>query len=130
MIEHIVKNNETIYDIMDSYHITIDEIRDYNPHISNFYDLPFGMKLRLPILSKEVNQVLDSSEILVESFYDSIEHKIEFEEKKEEIEEKSISKNEDNSSDMIDNIKPNNKVILSNRCYPGILPPKNKYGGR
>lgn len=112
---------------MDSYHVSFDEIRDYNPHISRFNDLPFGIKLRIPVLSHEVNQILDSSEILVESFYDSIEEKIMIEDKKIENE---FSKNSVDDSEPIGNIVVNNNTILSNRCYPGILPPKNKYGGR
>ena len=118
---------------MDIYHVSFDEIRDYNPHISSFNDLPFGMKLRIPVLSHEVNQVLDSSEILVESFYDSIEKKIEFEEnnnKKEENNKKNFSKNDNENESNVPNFKENNNVFLSNRCYPGILPPKNKYCGR
>lgn len=136
MIEHIVKNNESIYDILDTYHISIEEFKNYNPHISNIRDLAFGMKVRIPVISNECNQILDSSEILVEDFYRVIEDKLDFNENSiseaegVSINKKNIEKIEEDNSAIEDKKPINNTPILSNRCYPGILPPKKRYGGR
>ncbi len=136
MIEHIVKNNESIYDILDYYHISIEELKEYNPHITNIRDLTFGMKVRIPIISNECNQILDSSEILVEDFYRVIEDKLDTNEnsidKDLNLENKKniFEKNEEKISTFDEKNNINDTPILSNRCYPGILPPKKRYGGR
>ena len=108
MLEHIVKNGQTINDIIDMYHLTLEEVKKYNQHITNLdYIIP-GTKIIIPILTEEVKQILEGTESFVMDYYPKIEK--EFIEEK--VTEKKIVKVEEN---------------LRGKPYPGIVPPKSKY---
>ncbi len=72
MIIHIVKNNETIDDIINAYHVSIDEIRINNSHVTDFRNLVGGIKLRIPIITEETEQILSKTEGFIASYYNMI----------------------------------------------------------
>ena len=126
MIEHIVRMNETVENILDIYQISIDELKENNLHITNFYNLSCGMKLLIPYLSKNVEQILESTEGFVQKYYPKVSEILE--ENKEITLESSIEKN-----DKLDreNIK-GEKIVkddIQNQKYIGALPPKKPYKG-
>lgn len=128
MLEHIVKNGETLQDILNMYHIELEEVKEYNLHITDFHNLVSGMKIRIPLLHNEIEQILENTESFVQKYYPKIneiygqnpmteERIIENMEQKEEkpkIQEGAPSK-------PISSPKPKGKP------YPGILPPKSPY---
>lgn len=129
MLEHVVKANESVDSILSGYHITLDELKRYNSHITDFSHLIGGVKLMIPIISQEVNQILDRTEGFVMDYYPKISEeiipllnnkKIDVFEKKEPVfEEKKANK-----------IEENLRVEKSRMAYPGIMPPKAPYKGR
>ncbi|MDE7264401.1 MAG: LysM peptidoglycan-binding domain-containing protein [Anaeroplasmataceae bacterium] len=124
MLEHIVKNGEVIQDILNMYHIELDELMSYNLHITDFYNLASGMKIKIPLLHNEVEQILENTESFVQKYYPKV-HDL-FEEKKE------LSKTEMRVEEIIEEDKeeaPSHspkplKVEPKGKPYPGILPPK------
>ena len=72
MLEHIVRNNETVYDILTIYNISIQELREHNLHITDFNNLHSGTKLKIPFINDSVNQILRSTESFVEDYYSKI----------------------------------------------------------
>lgn len=133
MLEHIVKNGESIYDILNMYHIELDELKDLNLHITDFYNLASGMKIKVPVITKEVEQILENTESFVQKYYPKVNTF---------SEEKPLSRDEEKEAPSIEkSIKAPAQPILpkeeaskpveqrpKGRPYPGILPPKNKYG--
>ena len=123
MIIHIVKNNETIDDICNAYHVNIDELKANNSHVTDFKNLMGGIKLRIPIITEEVEQILSKTEAFVANYYNMISEEISdfeeiFFEKKEEKNESNFEKKERNSDNF------------PKKAYPGIIPPKRPYKGR
>lgn len=129
LIEHIVKYNERVDDILNNYHIELDELVRHNTHITDFNRLLSGSKLMIPIISKEVEQVLDKTEGFVMDYYPKISDDIipSMEEKKlEEINTQEMKEDNIRKETII-----NNQERLRGKCaYPGILPPKRPYKGR
>ena len=126
VIEHIVRMNETVENILDIYQISIDELKENNLHITNFYNLSCGMKLLIPYLSKNVEQILESTEGFVQKYYPKVSEILE--ENKEITLESNIGKN-----DKLDreNIK-GEKIVkddIQNQKYIGALPPRKPYKG-
>ena len=123
MIEHIVKYNEKIDDIINMYHISLEELIEYNSHITDFKNLISGSKLLIPLINKEVEQILEKTECFVMEYYPKISEDI-----IPSMEEKIIEKKEEK---VVIN-KENNEVRenINKRAYPGIIPPKNPYKGR
>lgn len=106
MIEHIVRNGQKIDDIMNMYHVEFIELVNVNQHITDLTNLKSGMKIRIPLINDEVNQVLESTESFVMDYYPKI------------IEEIRIEKVEEKKEE-----------IKFRKSYPGICPPKGKYHG-
>lgn len=127
MIEHIVKQNENINDILMMYHVNFEELKHYNSHITDFKNLHSGIKLLIPLISEEVEQILEKTEGFVMDYYPKIDKDIIpllNEEKKEETLEKK---------ENIEPIRKEKQEPLANEnlvAYPGIIPPKRPYKGR
>ncbi len=119
MLEHIVKNHETLEDILNMYHLGVDELKNANLHITDFNHLASGMKIKIPLLTEEVEQVLETTESFVKRYYP----------KMEEIEKAEPEKKEKDIPKVVEE-KPmaaSSAVELNRRAYPGILPPRNPY---
>lgn len=123
MIEHIVKQNEKINDIMNDYHLTFEEIKRYNSHITDFNNLIGGTKLLIPLINQEVNQVLDKTEVFVKKYYPKITEDV-----IPNIDNFDPKVKEELKSDIkqVNEIKQTNN-IKRGMPYPGILPPKKPY---
>ena len=139
LIEHIVKYNERVEDILNSYHIELDELISYNSHITDFNRLLSGSKLMIPAISNEVEQVLDKTEGFVMDYYPKISEdiipKLEPSNIKEVIETPTSSDNKDISAKIEDKQHMVNEANyqrndINRLAYPGILPPKRPYKGR
>lgn len=126
LIEHIVKYNEGVNDILNMYHIELDELIKHNSHITDFNRLLSGSKILIPNISKEVEQILDKTEVFVADYYPKIS-----EELIPKIDDASNTKPQIEEKENII-IKPENRDIKVNvrGAYPGILPPKKPYRGR
>ena len=83
MLEHIVKNGERIEDILNMYHLELDELIQLNLHITDFYNLMSGTKIKIPLIHNETEQILDNTESFVQQYYPKI-HDV-FEEKIEVV---------------------------------------------
>lgn len=123
MIEHIVKNNEGMNDILNLYHITYDELKEHNNHITDFRNLVSGTKLLIPLVHEEIEQILEKTEGFVMDYYPKITEDIipsleDFAVEKKPVE--PVKKEETR-----DSVETNFKTP-----YPGIVPPKNPYKGR
>ena len=105
MLEHIVKNGERIEEIMELYRINFDTIKSYNLHITDFKNLLCGMKIKIPLISDEIEQVLENTESFVKDYYPKII----------EVEEDEI---------QTPKIESQDKVLERGKPYPGIVPPK------
>lgn len=121
MLEHIVKNGERIEDILKMYHLELDELISINLHITDFHHLQSGTKIKIPMLSAEVEQILDSTESFVQRYYPKME------EFKEEVkpEEKSMENIE--NKEIKEPVVPEQLKREERKAYPGILPPKLPY---
>lgn len=119
MLEHIVKNRETLEDILNMYHLGVEELKNANLHITDFNHLASGMKIKIPLLTEEVEQVLESTESFVKRYYP----------KMEEIEKVVLEKPVEETPKVVEEkpMTPPPAVELNRRAYPGILPPKNPY---
>lgn len=73
MLIHIVKTGETIERIASSYHISRNDLIANNLHITDFSHLKSGMKVKIPILSKEIVETLEETEAFVDDYYPSFE---------------------------------------------------------
>ena len=145
MLEHIVKNGESIHDILNMYHIELEEVKSYNLHITDFYNLASGMKIRIPLIHNEIEQILENTESFVQKYYPKVnafyDEKPQMkEEMTPQIEEPKVQKRDlpvnplepvslptehtPPVEEAIKKIEPQPK----GRPYPGILPPKNRYG--
>ena len=128
MLEHIVKNGERIEDILNMYHLELDELIQLNLHITDFYNLMSGTKIKIPLIHNETEQILDNTESFVQQYYPKI-HDV-FEEKIEVVapvnqpvlQEEEILERKEPEQEIKDNRLP-----PRGRPYPGILPPKNPY---
>lgn len=99
MIIHIVKYNENINIILNHYKVSLNDLMSMNQHITDWSNITPGMKLRIPLLNKEVLNILEDTEPFIEEYYPSISNKIEdnpkneiIEEKKEDIKENKTKK--------------------------------------
>ena len=128
LIEHIVRINEKTEDILSAYHITLDELKENNLHITDFKRLPSGVKLHIPYLNQETEQILESTEGFVMNYYPKVEEI-------EAIEDDSSAsvKGEDisPSAGIISNESSNNRSSFRNNinAYPGITLPRKPYMG-
>lgn len=124
MIIHIVKNGENLNDLLDTYHLSFEEIKRNNTHITDFSNLIGGMKLRIPLIREEVEQILENTECFVADYYSKISDEIFYDLKEEQVEKKE-EKSEIDIPKINDNI-----TFFPRNTYPGARPPKKPYGGR
>lgn len=115
MLEHIVKNNEKVEDILNLYRISIDELMSYNLHLTDFNNLICGTKIKIPLITEEIEQVLTNTESFVNDYYPMVD---EFE---PEVKKVEVSNNETLNKKDYSNTK---NTINRGRPYPGIVPPK------
>lgn len=137
---HIIGNNESLSEILNSYDITLDELKKENKHIRMWNYLIPGTKLKIPVITETMNEDINEIEPFIEDYYPKIKLEEQYyeinEEKKEEeniveeIEDENDTKNlyneqninnneieEDNKK--IENIKNDNKErILYRYVYP------------
>ena len=132
MLDHIVKNGETVHDILNMYHLELEELVNTNLHITDFNNLVSGMKIKIPLLTNEVEQILENTESFVQRYYPHINDVLELrreestkivEEKTETVEEKV--KEELPPKEEIKEPKPFEEKS-QRRAYPGIIPPTYK----
>lgn len=66
---HIVRSNETLYDIMSLYNLTKEEIIKENKHITSWRNLVPGTKLKIPAIPESVEQGIKDMEPFIEDYY-------------------------------------------------------------
>ena len=114
MLEHIVKNGERIEQITELYGMKFDTIKSYNLHITDFNNLVCGMKIKIPLISEEIEQILENTESFVNGYYPKII----------DIIDDNLLENK--GENFVDN-KPveikNERSELKGIPYPGIIPP-------
>ena len=66
---HIVGNNESVKEILDSYDLSLDELKKENKHIRLWNYLIPGTKLKIPVLSESINQDINDMEPFIEDYY-------------------------------------------------------------
>ena len=135
MLEHIVKNGETIHDIMNLYHIELEEIKSSNLHITDLYNLASGMKIKIPLLHSEVEQILANTEPFVQKYYPKVNDLYEADREapiavqtNEPIESTPVAPPVVERKETIPPVVPHQTLEPKGRPYPGILPPKGPYG--
>ena len=129
MIEHIVRMNEKVENILNTYQINLDELKENNLHITDFNHLNCGMKLLIPYLSKNVEQILESTEGFVQKYYPKIS---------EMLEEKVVDSKPivvDEKVEVVSERKEENVISIPvddferKKRYIGTIPPKKPYKG-
>lgn len=127
--------------ILSLYHITIEEFKLYNTHLTNYRNLLPGTKLKIPFLSLENEQILKKTESFISDYYPVIEELSETEmknevkevflEKEVESEVKEVEKIvEQSKSEIKPEIKPEVKPqVIKVYPYPGIMPIYSRYSG-
>ncbi len=130
MLEHIIKNGETIHDILNMYHIELEEIKGVNLHITDFYNLVSGMKIRIPLIHNEIEQILENTESFVQKYYPKVHDLYENEPASAPVIE---TRTEETKIEPIEEkpVEEPAKAIsvpqAKGRPYPGILPPNSPY---
>ena len=124
MLEHIVKNGETIHDILNMYHLELKEIQGVNLHITDLYNIQTGMKIKIPLINNEIEQILDNTESFVQKYYPKVNEI--YEEKPKPIETSSQPVIAPLAPPMQERINPQPPVQErpKGRPYPGTLPPR------
>ena len=107
LLEHIVKNEEKLEDILALYKLTYDELVSYNLHITDFKNLFCGMKIKIPLISNEIEQILENTESFVKEYYPKVIDVVE-----EQVEE------------LPPKINIQEETKYRGKPYPGIVPPK------
>lgn len=95
---HIVRNNETLEDVLFLYNLTKDELIEQNKHIRVWNKIIPGTKLKIPPITEAVELELSDMEPFVEDYYPKLNHK-EFESIPEEeipLETGAVSEMPDN----------------------------------
>lgn len=133
---HIVRNKETIEDIIYIYNISKDELKEQNKHIRVWDKLIPGTKLRIPPITNAVDLEVLDMEPFVEDYYPAIsevlsnakieeEYKLLDEEKgKKEVEEEMQKITEETLQNDVENEKTKSSKIYED--YEEQL--KQKYG--
>ena len=70
---HIVRANETIDKIANSYNLLKEEIIEINMHITNWDHLIPGTRLKLPEIPDVLKDELDAVEPFIEDYYPKID---------------------------------------------------------
>ncbi|MGM9969768.1 MAG: LysM peptidoglycan-binding domain-containing protein [Anaeroplasma sp.] len=133
MLVHIVKNNENIDDIINTYNVTLADLKKSNNHITDFNNLVGGTKLRIPMISEEIEQILETTESFISDYYSKISDEIlnDFEQRNKVLSENTKKEIEVNNIETKEDISRKTIINSDNRiAYPGIVPPKKPYNGR
>lgn len=117
MLLHIVKNGESIDEILGYYHVTLKEIKNANLHITDFSNLVGGIKLRIPLVHDEIEQILESTECFLSDYYSKIEE--------EYLNDTVILEVKETKREENQNVQKERGI-----AYPGIMPPKRPYKGK
>ncbi|HHZ18754.1 MAG TPA: LysM peptidoglycan-binding domain-containing protein [Acholeplasmataceae bacterium] len=72
---HIVRNNETLEDILFLYNVTKAELMEYNQHIRVWNKIVPGTKLKIPPITEAVEQDVSDMEPFVEDYYPKLNYK-------------------------------------------------------
>ena len=100
MIIHVVKPNEKLGDILFNYKCERNELISINMHITNWEKLIAGTKLKIPMITNEVVEVLEETEPFVEDYYlHNIPQKTPNEEVVNEESEKDVEESEKSSEE-------------------------------
>lgn len=127
MIEHIVKQNERINDILNNYHLTFEDIKKNNSHITDFNNLIGGTKLMIPLMKEEVEQILDKTEVFVKKYYPKLTDDIIPSTYLDEKETNNLVENKPIIKEEVKEVNEKKENITRGIPYPGILPPKAPY---
>lgn len=103
MYIHVVKPGENIELIAKMYNLSINEIKNINPHFRSWDHLAPGAKIRMPEIPEYVKDEIDEIDPFIEDYYPKInieeilankneKETIEIVKEKEEIPKKSINK--------------------------------------
>lgn len=122
MIEHIVRMNEKVDSILNTYQITLEELKENNLHITDFSKLICGTKLLIPFLSKNVEQILESTEGFVQRYYPKISELVSDNKVEKEV-EKTVEVKEEVVMPRVVN------ELSEKKKYIGTIPPKKPYKG-
>lgn len=76
MLFHVVQQGEKIEDIAKVYDITLEELREFNQHISDLKSVIPGMKLRIPNYSVESISEIEEITPFVEDYYPTYKDEI------------------------------------------------------
>lgn len=66
---HIVRNQETAKEILNTYSLTLNELKEYNRHVRDWNKLIPGTKLKIPIINEAVEQDIIDMEPFIEDYY-------------------------------------------------------------
>lgn len=132
MLDHIVKNGETVHDILNMYHLELEELVNTNLHITDFNNLVSGMKIKIPLLTNEVEQILENTESFVKRYYPHINEVLDTH--REESPQKIEERHETTSELVKEELPPKEEIKepkpfeekSQRRAYPGIIPPTYK----
>ena len=69
---HIIGNNESLSEILNSYDITLDELKKENKHIRMWNYLIPGTKLKIPVITETMNEDINEIEPFIEDYYPKI----------------------------------------------------------
>lgn len=111
---HIVRNHETIKEILNTYSLTINELKEYNRHIKEWNKLIPGTKLKIPIINESVEQDMIDMEPFIEEYYPRNDEPI-FQ-NSEGFEENQYDKD----IDKIDDLEEVKEKISENKTNEGI----------
>lgn len=93
MILHIVKEGERVNNILEYYNISLEELKVNNFHITDFKNIMPGTRLKIPVLSNNLIQILDSTEPLVKDYLEEKINQSLEEESVESVTKKSLDEN-------------------------------------
>lgn len=135
MLEHIVKNGESIGHILELYHLELQELKAVNLHITDLDNIMSGMKIKIPLINKEIEQILTNTESFVQQYYPKItdlfedDVKVDSPKEKQAIEKEVIKEEakEETKEEITRSQDIEKTRHIPRRAYPGIIPPRNPY---
>lgn len=71
---HIIRSNETLYDILSLYNLTKEELVKENKHITSWRNLVPGTKLKIPPIPENVEQGIKDMEPFIEDYYPKLKN--------------------------------------------------------
>jgi len=72
---HIVRNNETLDDVLFLYNVTKDELIEENQHIKMWNKIIPGTKLKIPPITEAIEQDISDMEPFIEDYYPKLNYK-------------------------------------------------------